>query len=206
MTAHARWLTVLALCAAGARGDTLSPAQGLFKHLSKHCGEAYAGVIERNEPADPADPFVGKSLVMHVRDCKPRELRIPFHAGDDHSRTWVLTQVGSGLRLKHDHRHADGRPDALTRYGGQTVANGSALRQEFPADAESQALFEAEGRPAAKANVWALELDGASFVYELRRPGRLFRVRFDLTQPVPSPPPPWGATPDAGRDGAPAGH
>jgi hypothetical protein len=31
------------------------------------------------------------------------------------------------------------------------------------------------------------------FAYELRRPNRHFRVEFDLTRPVPAPPPPWGA-------------
>jgi len=30
------------------------------------------------------------------------------------------------------------------------------------------------------------------FAYELSRPGRLFRVEFDLTVSVPPPPPPWG--------------
>ena len=30
---------------------------------------------------------------MHVRDCSERELRIPFHVGDDRSRTWVVTRT-----------------------------------------------------------------------------------------------------------------
>jgi hypothetical protein len=34
---------------------------------------------------------------------------------------------------------------------------------------------------------------GRMFAYELRRPNRHFRVEFDLTRPVPAPPPPWGA-------------
>lgn len=34
---------------------------------------------------------------------------------------------------------------------------------------------------------------GDRFVYELSRPNRLFRVRFDLTRAVPAPPPPWGS-------------
>ncbi|MDP1891796.1 MAG: hypothetical protein Q8K55_12965, partial [Gemmatimonadaceae bacterium] len=42
-------------------------------------------------------------------------------------------------------------------------------------------------------NVWAMEIEpGRRFVYELARPGRLFRVEFDLTRQVPVPPAPWG--------------
>src|SRR3546814_12097458 len=81
---------------------------------------------------------------MHVRGCDApaRELRVPFHVGDDHSRTWVITRTADGLRLKHDHRHADGSEDVLTMYSGDTDAPGSAVRQEFPVDAESIAQFE----------------------------------------------------------------
>lgn len=131
---------------------------------------------------------------MHVRDCDAREIRIPFHVGEDRSRTWVVTRTGSGLRLKHDHRHADGSPDALTLYGGDTRDAGSAARQQFPADAESKAMFTAQGRAVSVPNVWALEAEpGRTFFYELARPGRLFRVAFDLSRPVPTPPPAWGA-------------
>ncbi len=132
---------------------------------------------------------------MHVRECTPRQVRVPFHVGDDHSRTWVITRTDDGLRLKHDHRHADGSPDVLTMYGGDTTTPGTPVRQEFPVDAESRALFEREGREASMSNVWAIELEpGRRYVYELKRPGRLFRVEFDLTNPVPLPPPPWGST------------
>jgi hypothetical protein len=131
---------------------------------------------------------------MHVRHCTPGELRIPFHVGTDRSRTWVLTRTGAGLRLKHDHHHEDGSPDLLTMYGGDTTGPGTATRQEFPADAESKALFERQGLTASLANVWAMEVEpGRRFVYELARPGRLFRVEFDLSRPVPAPPPPWGS-------------
>jgi hypothetical protein len=33
---------------------------------------------------------------------------------------------------------------------------------------------------------------GRMLAYELTRPGRKFRLEFDLTQPVPAPPAPWG--------------
>jgi len=54
-------------------------------------------------------------------------------------------------------------------------------------------LFEKEGTKASVTNTWAMEIvPGKKFVYELARPGRLFRVEFDLTQPVATPPLPWG--------------
>mgnify|MGYP001068330264 FL=1 len=170
-----------------------APADAFMAAIARHCGRAYAGRITANEPATPNDPFDGKALIMHVRDCAPGELRIPFHVGDDHSRTWIVTRTGDGLRLKHDHRHADGSADVLTMYGGDTVAPGSATRQEFPVDADSRALFEREGLKASVDNTWAIEIDpDAKFVYELARPGRLFRVEFDLARPVPIPPAAWG--------------
>jgi len=178
--------------------EPITPADAFLAALAGHCGKAYAGRIVANEPAAsagaPADPFEGKALVMHVRECAPGEIRVPFHVGDDRSRTWVITRTDGGLRLKHDHRHADGSPDVLTLYGGDTAAPGTATRQEFPADAESKALFERQGLKASMTNVWGIELEpGARYVYELARPGRLFRVEFDLTTPVPLPPPPWGS-------------
>ena len=174
-------------------------ADAFLTALSSLCGKAYAGRIVANEPAAapgaPPDPFEGKALVMHVRECAPGEIRVPFHVGDDHSRTWVITRTSDGLRLKHDHRHEDGTPDVLTMYGGDSTTPGTSERQEFPVDAESKALFERQGLKASMTNVWAIELEpGRRYVYELARPGRLFRVEFDLTKPVAPPPPPWGST------------
>ena len=133
---------------------------------------------------------------MHVRGCdaSEREIRIPFHVGEDRSRTWVLTRTAEGVRLKHDHRHADGTPDAVTMYGGDSRVRGTAVRQEFPVDAGSVAMFEREGLKASVANTWAMEIEpGARLRYELARPdGRLFQVEFDLSAPVEPPPAPWG--------------
>ena len=168
-----------------------------YQSIAALCGQSFAGKIVANTPASATpDPFAGKVLVMHVRDCSDSELRIPFHVGDDRSRTWVITRRTDGLRLKHDHRHADGSPDATTMYGGDTRDAGTERRQEFPVDAESIAMFRAQGMQASLTNTWAMEIrPGSEFVYELSRPGgRLFRVSFDLTQPVPTPPAPWGAS------------
>ena len=192
--------TALALatgaCASASPPDTgTSPQQAFFANVSALCGKAYVGRILADRPAPTgADPFAGKPLVMHVRECSGDTIRIPFHVGDDRSRTWVLSRTADDLRLKHDHRHEDGSADAVTMYGGDTVDTGTPLRQQFPVDAESQAMFTREGRSVSNTNVWAMEvLPQRSFVYELAREGRLFRVEFDLTHPVEAPPAHWGA-------------
>ena len=175
-----------------------APADQFLAALATHCGQAFAGRVVANEPVTgQPDAFEGKELVMHVRGCDSpaEEIRVPFHVGDDHSRTWVITRTEEGLRLKHDHRHEDGSEDVQTMYGGDTVSEGSAVRQEFPVDAHSVALFQREGLLASTTNTWALEIEpGKRFLYELSRPeGRLFKVEFDLTQPVALPPAPWGS-------------
>ena len=165
-----------------------APAGQFFHALQQLCGKRFAGTIVADQPPPAADdPFTGRALEMHVRDCSADEVRIPFAVGEDRSRTWVITRTATGLRLKHDHRHSDGTPDALTMYGGDTVGPGTAQRQSFPADAETLTLFKAQDRAVSLTNVWALELvAGQHFVYELARPtGRLFRVRFDLAGSAP---------------------
>ena len=168
------------------------PGQDVFwTRLQGLCGRAYRGRLTEGNASDSA--FRRAELVMHVRECSPTGIRIPFHADQDRSRTWVLTRTGQGLRLKHDHRHADGAEDRVTQYGGDTRSTGTWHRQEFHADAHTAALI-----PAAATNVWSIELvPGEYFAYGLRREGtdRRFRVEFDLRTPIPAPPPPWGAAP-----------
>lgn len=173
----------------------LPPQTVFLQRLQSLCGLAFEGHVAVDTPAEANNPFADKTLLMHVRECTDDGLRIPFHVGDDRSRTWVLSRTATGLRLKHDHRHADGTPDSTTLYGGDTTDDGSEQRQVFPVDAESIALFRAEGREASTRNTWAMEIrPGEQFVYELSRPGgRLFRVVFDLSRPVDAPPAPWGA-------------
>lgn len=169
------------------------PQEQFMARLMDLCGKSFEGRIV-SPPVAADESFAGKRLVMHVRDCSPLQIRIPFHVGDDRSRTWVITRTGTGLRLKHDHRHKDGSEDVLTQYGGDTVGPGTARRQEFPADQYSKDLFVRENIPQSTTNVWAVEVEpGTLFAYELRRPGRFFRVEFDLTRPVPTPPPAWGS-------------
>ena len=175
-----------------------APADAFLERVRALCGQAFAGRVVVDEPATANSPFAGKPLVMHVRECADDRIAIPFHVGDDRSRTWVVTRTGSGLRLKHDHRHEDGTPDAVTMYGGDTAGPGTEARQAFPLDAETTALFRRENLPASLTNTWAMEIEpGRRFVYELSRPGgRLFRVEFDLATPVPAPPAPWGGKVD----------
>jgi hypothetical protein len=160
----------------------LAPADALMTRLNALCGQRFEGRMVSNDAAD-AD-MAGQRLLMHVRDCSPTEVRILFHVGEDKSRTWIVTRTDTGLRLKHDHRHADGTEDELSQYGGDTVTAGTATRQEFPADEFSKNLFLTKGNPASVTNVWAVEATEATYAYELRRPERFFRVEFDLARPV----------------------
>lgn len=176
------------------RPAAAAPADAFMQRIAQHCGQAFAGKVVTNEPPQENDAFAGKELIMHVRECETGELKVPFHVGDDRSRTWVITRTATGVRLKHDHRHEDGTPDATTMYGGESSAPGTELRQEFPVDEESQANFAKANNVASQSNTWAMEVEpGRRFLYELSRPsGRLFKVEFDLSKPVAEPPPPWG--------------
>lgn len=160
-----------------------------WDQLQQHCGKAYAGEIVAG--GKEGDGFTGEKLIMHVRRCKEKELRIPFFVGKDKSRTWVLTLDDNNLiLLKHDHRLVDGTEDKVTQYGGKTTNTGLSNIQFFPADQETADLI-----AYASTNTWWITLDDTSFTYNLRRIGsdRLFSVKFDLTTPVDSPGAPWGS-------------
>lgn len=176
-------LAALTLSACAGTPAPSAPSNLFMARLHTLCGQSYEGRVVSTDAAD-AD-FAGKRLVMRV-ECPQGQVRIPFAVGEDTSRTWVITRAGTGLRLKHDHRHADGTEDVLSQYGGDTTAPGTVERQEFPVDAFSRALFTREGRTVSNTNVWAVEVHpGRTFAYELRRPeGRFFRVEFDLSRPL----------------------
>jgi hypothetical protein len=173
----------------GIKAHGLGTLVVLAEHASPNAA-TYAGTITEAIAGDTA--FADKALVMHVRSCSDSVILVPFHVGEDRSRTWVLTRLADGgLRLKHDHRHADGLEDSVTQYGGDAPAERiTATSVEFPADA-----FTAQLIPAAATNVWTVMVEpGVRYVYALRREGtdRRFRVDFDLSTPVPAPPAPWG--------------
>ena len=159
-----------------------------WEALAPHCGKAYEGrMVEGTEPSDAA--FGEQRMVMQVRSCTASEIRIPFHVGENRSRTWVITRTPAGINLVHDHRHEDGTADRVTRYGGDTRAGDDDLTLEFFADDYTAKLV-----PAARTNIWTLAIEpGKTFTYALRREesGRRFAVKFDLTGPVTAPPAPW---------------
>ena len=207
---------LLAACATTPPGET--PQDRFWQALSSHCGNAYEGGLA-SEDARDAD-WAGKRMIAHWAECSGDRVAIAFHvegepgAADEptwnRSRTWIVTRetianaaqtTTTRLTLKHDHRHEDGEPDAVTFYGGTTeLGSGTARGQDFPVDDESIALFRREGLDASLTNVWRIEVDPASdpdarFAYQLTRandPSRLFRVEFNASEPVEPPPPAWG--------------
>ena len=164
---------------------------GFFDNIAAYCGKAFEGKVTVDNATGPSS-FAGKKLVMHVRKCTDSELQVPFHVGDDASRTWIITKTGSGLSLKHDHRHQDGTDDVSTMYGGHTVDAGFANVQSFTADQYSKELFVSQGIPQSIGNTWQMYIYPEKFTYRLIRQGREFRVDFDLIKPVTPPPAPWG--------------
>lgn len=148
-----------------------------FQNIKKLCGQRFEGATEF--PADPDHPLAGKKLVITVDSCSDTEIRIPFHVGEDRSRTWILRLDKEGLLFKHDHRHADGTPDEVTMYGGWATPAGTAYRQRFPADAETKKLI-----PEAATNIWTVEMDKdrREMVYYLERHGKpRYRAVFKMT-------------------------
>ena len=138
--------------------------KAFFANLKRLCGQRLEG--ETVFPLDKDHPLAGKKLVMFVETCREKEVRIPFHVGEDKSRTWVLTLTDAGLLFKHDHRHADGTPDKITMYGGLAAPAGTQYMQSFPADGETIKLI-----PEAETNVWTLRIDleKQHFMYYLER-------------------------------------
>ncbi len=192
---------MLSACGNGGQDQAGSAQDTFWASLTALCGTAYRGTLtEGSENAQSS--FGAQEMVMHVRHCTADRIDVPFHVGEDRSRTWVFTRTdGGGLRLKHDHRHEDGTEDEITMYGGDTAAPGTATSQEFPADQHSIDMFaahveESPGLAGAEFNLWTVELrPGDIYAYQLTRtndPGTRFRVEFDLTETVPAPPPAWG--------------
>ncbi|RHW75899.1 hypothetical protein [Colwellia sp. RSH04] len=161
-----------------------------FDNIAKHCGKAYQGKVTVDNA--PSSSFSDKKLIMHIRKCDERQLQVPFHVGDDASRTWLITKTGSGLSLKHDHRHEDGSSDQSTMYGGHTIDAGWPNMQSFPADQYSKELFIKQAIPQSVGNTWQMYIYPDTFSYRLIRQGREFRVDFDLTKPIDIPKAPWG--------------
>lgn len=169
-------------------GCQVTPQDRFLANLGELRGQSFEGTVVEDTTGNP--DFASGPLVMHVMHGEAGRILVPFHVGENRSRTWIFTDTGRGLRLKHDHRHEDGSDEDLTMYGGDTQAAGTATRQEFHADEHTGAML-----PAAATNVWTVEvIPGERYSYALRREGtdRRFRVDFDLTRPVEMPPAAWG--------------
>lgn len=172
VTAHVIVLLVVTLRLAApphvvAEESSASDTQrAFFENVQKLCGQRFIGATEF--PPDEVHPLGGKELLITIAQCDENEIRIPFQAGEDKSRTWILRLTDGRLLLKHDHRHPDGTPDKVTMYGGW-AAEGTATRQRFAADEETAKLI-----PEAATNVWTMEIDPANgqFVYALERDGK----------------------------------
>lgn len=182
------WVSIFTAASTEVTAQTVAPNAVFWNELKKLCGKAYAGTVA----AAPADDttFKEKALVMHVRSCENDRIRIPFIVGVDRSRTWVLTRKNGRIELRHDHRHQDGKSDAVTMYGGWTTSVGMPTRQMFPADEQTVKVI-----AAAATNVWWIDIvPGEYFTYNLRRMGsdRYFSIKFDLKTAVNPPDAPWG--------------
>lgn len=172
------------LLAACATPGPISPQDQFVANLQTLCGQSYAGTLEIGDPTLDKD-FAENPLRMGPVDCTAERIAIPFAVGVDASRTWIITRTATGLTLKHRHAHGEAE-DALSQYGGDTTAPGSATRQDFPADAYSIDLFKAQNRPASVENIWSVEVQpGKQFAYGLTRPNRHVRLVFALTKPLP---------------------
>ena len=190
-----KWLVLPFMLASGAVFAKQAPLVSIPTHdafftaIKQHCGKAFEGkVTVDNQPSAAFDA----KLVMFVRNCDQVELQIPFYVGNNASRTWIIKKTGSGLSLKHDHRHKDGTDDAVTMYGGHTQGAGYNQIQSFPVDQYSKELFAQQGLPQSTTNTWQVYIYPDMFSYRLVREGREFRVDFDLTKPIAVPAAPWG--------------
>lgn len=169
----------------------LAPQDLFWQRLQALCGHAFPGRVTTTEPGDRQ--LAAARLVLHVARCTPEEVRMAFHASQDASRVWVVARTAGGFSLTHIERDENGRELVPSHYGGETLAPGTALRQEFPADARTRALFRREGISEAATNVWSITiLPGRLFGYAIDRPGRQLHIEFDLARPIRPPGPAWG--------------
>ena len=60
----------------------------IFETFQSLCGSTFTG--EMTFPETGNDDFRGKLLVAKVESCTEQKIRIPFHVGDDKSRTCLL--------------------------------------------------------------------------------------------------------------------
>lgn len=184
-------LFVLASCGSGPRKADGEPGtsetglisathQAFFNNLASLCGQSFSGTqIYRSHHAPG---WAHLDMVMHVSTCEDDHIHIPFHVGEDQSRTWMFLVEDGRLRFRHDHRYPDGTPEEESLYGGYADDTGTPLVQHFPADEYTARLIEGGG-----GNVWTVSIsdDHSVFTYRLERDGeKRLRVDFDLGNPL----------------------
>jgi hypothetical protein len=160
--------------------NSLPADQAAFwANLQALCGTAASGTLLQ-APDEQIPP--GAALVVHFWECSEREIRFPLHVDENRSRTWIFIRHDDRLELRHDHRHPDGTEESNTWYGAETVASGTANRQEF-------VTVRGEIRSG-----WRVEIEpGERYTYgTIRNDDWRHHLEFDLTNPVPAPPLPWG--------------
>jgi hypothetical protein len=171
--------------------DVQQPYEAFFEALAVHCGNAYHGGLTTAPPGDDMITF-DDILVVHFRECEENLLKAPFHIqtvadGEwNRSRTWIFTKHEDGLELRHDHRKPDGSEDEVTMYGGfQYGVNeaGVQIFQSVPRTEES-GIFRG----------WRIEIEpNVRYTYgTVRGDEWSWRIDFDLTTPIETPPAPWG--------------
>jgi hypothetical protein len=154
--------------------------QEFFDNLSELCNQSFRGTqIYRSHHAPG---WAAQELVMHVEVCEQDHIYIPFHIGEDRSRTWIFVIEDGRLRFRHDHSHEDGTPEDETLYGGYADDSGTAFVQHFPADDYTAKVIE-----GGEGNIWTVSISEnfSIFSYRLERDGeKRLRVDFDLTRPL----------------------
>lgn len=186
-------LAPLGVAACGEEGATEDPQAAFLANLAAPCGQAFPGRLALTPEGDAM--LTGtEELLVHFRDCEPGEVRIPFHVeveatGEwDRSRTWYVMDVEGGLELRHDHREPDGSESTRTWYGGFTLDQGTATRQDFASPERTAAA----GVPVG----WRIEIEpGVHYRYGTTLDGDYdWMIAFDLSRPVDGPiPEAWGA-------------
>ncbi len=157
----------------------ISKEQAFLDNLRSLCGLSFKG--RETFVKEGRESWADNEFVMHVTVCEEEEVHIPFHVGEDQSRTWLFIVEDSRLRFRHDHRYEDGTPEDTTLYGGYSDNRGTNFVQYFPEDQYTIDLL--SDNYVRQWNV-ILSEDLSTFTYELHVNGELFfAVEFDLTSP-----------------------
>ena len=158
--------------------------------LLQQCTHIFTG--QSTFPDTPEDSFYGKNLVANFINCTDTKIHVPFHVGDNKSRTWIFSKLDNGkIQLKHQHLHADGSVDEVSNYGGTSIGGDIEINElsktihvHFPADDFTKQLI-----PEASTNVWTIELITHSYsnqdvlTYNLYRHGnKRFLAKLEKVQ------------------------